>query len=275
MAGPQRAAIGPLLEQGRLEELRAHMLRLWPVELVSAPDDIAAISLVTALAGRDYGDRAADIYATYSSVLKSDPGDRDSLNALSLRAQAISKFEGAAAATAWLRRLTEVVPPPDVGVVYLTLGRLLLVERDLQQARRELRMAVQFSLIGPDWYGKEAIGAMTMCLVAVGELRLAFEYARAQVVKYYTSENVSEQDLYESLKGLASTFGQLDYWMELERNVADERARRVACRTQLYTRANWRCYWLESDPDKRRLRRCVLRRVMPKRVAPIPTNRLR
>src|SRR5262249_44370134 len=78
----------------------------------------------------------------------------------------------------------------------------------------------RMSLNGIEWYRLEAINEMALCLVRLGENRLAFEYARTHSLEKYKIGQLAEGDLYKAVEGNALLFGPIDYLVELKRNPA-------------------------------------------------------
>ena len=86
---------------------------------------------------------------------------------------------------------------------------------------------------GVEWYCLEALNEMGMCLAQLGESCLAFEYARTHSFESFKLGRIKEQELYRAVCGLAMVFGQIDYRIEVKRNLA-----RNACEEEDFNRAS-------------------------------------
>jgi tetratricopeptide (TPR) repeat protein len=212
--------LGPLLEDGTAEEFQRRVLNCCPPEAEWTQDDVGIVCALLHGAQARFGARARALYDGYARRLRSAEGDRLWLATLPLRSNVVASIEGSDATVAWLRDLLAQVLPPAVGFVHLELGRTLVELGRLEEARSHLRSAAQLSLHGLEWYSLEAFSIMATCLLKLGLVRLAFEYARSHALTSYRLGRIPGEDLPRALEGLSAAYGQLDYWCELERNFA-------------------------------------------------------
>lgn len=209
----------PLVVGGAFDDLRERMLALWPPDTISNPDDVQLLTIVLGAVHREHGAAALPVYTAFAERLKT-AGDRRWLQTLALRARIVDAYEALENAANWLRKLAEQTAPPDDGYVSLVLGRLFMAHGEPAAARPHLSRAVMQSLMGIEWYRLEALNDMALCLVSLGESRLAFEYVRTHSFEAYKLGRVGEGDLHRTLYGNALIFGQIDYLVDMKRNLA-------------------------------------------------------
>lgn len=214
-------ALGPLLNGGRLTELRDRMVRLWPPDGAWADEDaIGYITELLRIARAAHGERALPLYRAYERRLKDATAEFTWLRTLPVRSAVVETWEGPARTMVWLEEVRSVTPPPADGLADLLIGQILLGEGDAEGARVRLRAALHRSLSGVAWYRLESLNAMTNCLTILGEYRLAFEYLRTHAIDAYKLGRVEARDLHRSIEGGALLFGELDYLIEVKRNLA-------------------------------------------------------
>jgi hypothetical protein len=214
-------ALGPLLMAGRLDELRQRMVRLWsPDHAWGDEDAIGYVTELLRIARAEYRDLALPLYYAYERRLKDPNAEFGWLRTLPVRSQIVEAYEGPQLAITWLEKAHDAIPPPADGITDLLIGQILLAEGDAEAARVRLRAAVQRSLSGVAWYRLESLNAMTNCLTTLGEYRLAFEYLRTHAIDSYKLGRFEIRDLHKSIEGGALLFGEIDYLIEVKRNLA-------------------------------------------------------
>ena len=212
--------LGPLLTEGRLDELRARMLQLWPVDIKPDQQDIELITLLLFAARKEYSTRAQSLYDPFAAILKRHIDEIPWLESLLERASVVRAYEGNVAAAEWLRKLATLITPPNNGIANVALAKLLLEEGRMAEALKELRIALPLSISGFGWYRLEAIGAMIECQLLLGNQQLAFEYLKAHAIESYKMGRVSPRDLVKAIKGHTHWLAQIDYAIDLNGNVA-------------------------------------------------------
>jgi len=206
--------------KGNIERIHQRMLYYWSPNSYWNRDDLIVICMLLNHLMNSHGHRADPIYWSFADRLKSAEGDRLWHSTIWGRAKVVADYEGQVATRDWLHRLTVSVSAPTVGIVYLALGNLLMREGEIVEARKNLRTAVQYSLTGIEWFSLEALNAMAICLGKLGDIRLAFEYARSHTIQSYILGRINDSEIGRALRGLSALFGQIDYWVEIERNFA-------------------------------------------------------
>lgn len=217
-------ALGELIDSGQAERLGAYMWLLWPPDSPWDREDVEVLTMLLRSNKRRFGDdRAHPIYLTYAERLKSHTDDFSWLLTLPLRSEIVELYEGPDLAVAWLEALRPRIMPPDVGIVDLLVGRILMEKGAFGDARRLLMSALEYSVQGTvEWYRLEALNGVCLCLAQLGEGRLAFEYARSYAIERFKLGRSTEDELYRMVNGLAMTFGQIDYLVEVKKNVASD-----------------------------------------------------
>jgi tetratricopeptide (TPR) repeat protein len=213
--------VGPLLEEGKLEELRGLVRALWPPDASWDSGDVELLATFLLAAWGRFGESALPLYEPYAKRLRSAKAEFPWLFSFPLRAEVITQYEGFDRAMEWLREAAGVIPPPSDGVVDLVQGRLLRARGEHAAARAHLGRAVQRSLQGINWYRLEALNEMALCLAYLGERRLAFEYYRTHAIESYKLGRIENASgLYNVIYNLSLVFGQLDYTIDVKGNLA-------------------------------------------------------
>lgn len=214
-------ALGSLMMAGRLSELRTRMVLLWPPDFPWHDEDaIGYVTEILRVARAAHGDAALPLYRTYERRLKDANAEFGWLRSLPIRSHVVEAYEGPQRTLAWLDEARAAIPPPADGITELLAGQILLAAGDAEAARLRLRAAVNRSLSGIAWYRVESLNAMTNCLTILGEYRLAFEYLRTHGIDAYKLGHIEAGDLHKSIEGGALLFGEIDYLIEVKRNLA-------------------------------------------------------
>ena len=214
-------SIGPLLAEGRLEELLSLVLKLWPPDALWDGQDVEYLTMLLHVLSQRHPSRTAPLYAPYTERLKRHGDDIWWLQTLSMRARVVADFEGEEAAMAWLNELSNQITPPNNGLAHVLVARLLLDRGRADEAVKELRRALPLALSSMGLYNLEAIQEMMRCQVMLGDSQLAFEYAKAHAIETYKMGQLSGEDLVKACKGHANWLGQVDYLIDLQTNVAE------------------------------------------------------
>jgi tetratricopeptide (TPR) repeat protein len=214
--------MGPLLEAGRLEELGRLMRSCWPPTARWDSEDVQLLGTLLLAASHGLGGRAFPLYEPYAERLRSLEAEIPWLFSFPLRAQVVERYEGFDRAMEWLREAVGLIPPPSDGIADLAQGRLLMARGEHALARTHLSRAVSRSIQGTlVWYRLEALNEMAICLAHLGERRLAFEYFRIHTIECYKLGRIESSDgLFKAIYALSLVFGQLDYTVDVKRNLA-------------------------------------------------------
>ncbi|MGK5693471.1 hypothetical protein ACSNOJ_11340 [Streptomyces sp. URMC 128] len=206
-----------LLSHGDFHQLLDAVTTLWPSD---RPDGLGALAdflLHTRTARRDV---CQDLYDQMAPVLTCSRHDLEAVAQLGRRHAAVLAFEGRDAGEAFLRRQAAELPADDRGFPLMLLGRHLTDEGRIDEARDLLREAIRAAEMSVEWYLLSVIREMARCQLHAGETALSFEYVRAYWVKSYVRGKISGPALKTFLLGSAAAFGQIDYLVELQLNVA-------------------------------------------------------
>ena len=243
----QLRQLGPLIISGRLEDLQAHMISIWPPDSYMSDEDVGYVTMLLRGVRNLHGEKGRSVYMVFSEKLKA-PGEREWLRTLALRAETVLAYDGFPKTLEWLESLREQTLPPDDGVVSLVIGKLYFSEGNYAVARDHLLRSVNQSLRGIEWFRLEALNEMALCLIKLNESRLAFEYVRVLLVESFklgrtiSGSKMGEFDLYRSIYNLALHFGQVEYAIDTRINLANrfQTKGHYSASSQFYSDAGFR-----------------------------------
>lgn len=210
-----------LIKAGQLDEVRSRMLTSWRPSTFWDRRDVAGLAMLLHGIKQLHGEQATQFYQPYAEQFKAHSDDLEWLMSLQARAGIVEVYEGPLEAIAWLKSLSGKIAEPDGGFVDLSIADILMHQNEFTAAREHLSRAVNWSLAGLGWYRLEALQAMFNCLLTLGENRLAFEYGRTHIIESYKIGEIrQERDLFDAVHGLSLRFGQIDYVVDVKKNVA-------------------------------------------------------
>jgi hypothetical protein len=210
-----------LAKSGDTALLGSEMGRRWPDGHEWTPGDVAEAVTLLAFARRA-GDASA-LYRDFSEPVKRHRGATVWLEMLKLQAILIEEYEGVDATLAWLRGQAGTFDEYSAGGYPLALaGAILRSVGRTEEALPLLREAVTRATSGVRWKLTEILGEMGQCQLELGHMDLAFEYFRAFLVQEYMRGKVPGPQLERLCQGIAGLLGQVDFQIELQRNIAQQ-----------------------------------------------------
>ena len=219
---PQLNELFQLLLHGTFQDVKAAMEKvLHDHEDSWSPDEIGTLTILFRGLFNKLGIQTSSIYSSYEKIMKDPDASIPVLRTLSVRCQIVELYEGLDGALAFLTTLSDRVPAPDDGILFLTRGKMHLERGNLDSARKQLFIAVSRSLSGIEWYRVEAFGLFANCLIQLGEYRLAFEYVRTQSIEQFKLGQLNKNTLFQALFGLSLLFGQIDYKISIHKNLSN------------------------------------------------------
>jgi hypothetical protein len=220
-SGFDNASLAALIKRADVKGLGSAMRRRWSAGATWSADDAGTVSWFLLFAVHAIGATwVHPLYVEFAPELKRHHEQQEWVGTMNLRAQAVEAFEGEEVAVEWLQEAAAAVPYALSGYPMMLAARRLLSLDRPEGAVELLRAAVRRAMIGVRWYLVETLGEMSVCQVRLGRVDLAFEYSRASVAQQYESGQASPGELLQACVGLAEMFGQVDYQVELHRNVA-------------------------------------------------------
>ena len=217
-----------LAERGEIALLASEMRCRLADDDVWSPEDAMQVSVLLIIAAEALG--ADALYVNFCEPLKRHHEAVHWLATLKLRARAIEIFEGLEATVVWLQDSADATSEggSSAGGYPLALAaRRLRIAGRAEEAAPLPEEAVGRATSGVQWYLSEILGEMGHYQLQLGHIDLAFEYFRAVLVQEYVRGAVSADQLEKMCQGLAEMLGQVDYQIELQRNIAEQAEERA------------------------------------------------